>query len=149
MWIGIIFCQINIFANRNNIHEMKLWRIGIGIFLWPKYQRIDSWQIYSQTICELFVKRELFAEHWKEQRNKGTKEQKDKGAKEQRNNGTKEQRNKETKSSSNWVRHNQVSWSSFYILRSKLGHWCLRHVCNWAIYSVNLISTEMRYFYWW
>ena len=27
-------------------------------------------------------------------------------------------------------------------------HWCLRHVWNWAIYSVNLISTEIRYFYW-
>ena len=56
----------------------------------------------------------------KEQKNKRMKEQSDKGTKEQRNNrkkeqknkGTKEQRNKETKSSSNWVRHNQVSWSS-------------------------------------
>ena len=40
-------------------------------------------------------------------------EQQNKGTKEQRNKGTKEQRNKETKSSYNWVRHNQVSWSSF------------------------------------
>ena len=55
--------QIKIFANRNNIHEMKLWRIGIGIYSPSKYQRIDSWQIYSRTICELFANRELFAEH--------------------------------------------------------------------------------------
>ena len=55
--------QIKIFVNRNNIHEMKLWRIGIGIYLWPKYQRIDSWRIYSRTIRELFANRELFAEH--------------------------------------------------------------------------------------
>ena len=40
------FCQINIFANRNIIHEIKLWQIGIGIYLWHKYQQIDSWQIY-------------------------------------------------------------------------------------------------------
>ena len=26
---------------RNNIHDMKLWRIGIGIYFGPKYQRID------------------------------------------------------------------------------------------------------------
>ena len=55
----------------------------------------------------------------KEQRNKGTKEQRNKGTKEQRNKGTKEQRNegtKKKKSSSNWVWHNQVSGSSFYIL---------------------------------
>ena len=45
-------CQINIFANRNNIHEMKLLRIRIGIFLSPKYQQIDSWQIYSRPIHE-------------------------------------------------------------------------------------------------
>ena len=56
--------QITIFANRNNIHEMKLWRIGIGIYSWPKYQGIDSWRIYSQTIRELFANIELFAEHW-------------------------------------------------------------------------------------
>ena len=56
-------CQINIFANRNNIHEMKLWRIGIGIYLWPKYQQIDLWRIYSRTIRKLFANRELFAEH--------------------------------------------------------------------------------------
>ena len=49
----------------------------------------------------------------KEPRNKGTTEQQNKGTKEQRNQGTKEQRNKKTKSSSNWVRHNQVSLSSF------------------------------------
>ena len=64
--------QITIFANRKNIHEMKLWRIGIGIYSWPKYKRIDSWQIYSQTICELFTNRELFAEHWDKQRNTHT-----------------------------------------------------------------------------
>ena len=57
-------CQINIFANRNNIHEMKLWQIGIEIYSWLKYQQIDSWQIYSRTIRELFDNRELFAEHW-------------------------------------------------------------------------------------
>ena len=28
-----IICQITILANRNNIHEMKLWQIGIGIYL--------------------------------------------------------------------------------------------------------------------
>ena len=56
--------QITVLANRNNIHEMKLWLIGIGIYLWPKYQRIDSWQIYLQTICQLFANRELFTEHW-------------------------------------------------------------------------------------
>ena len=48
-------CQINVFANRNNIHEMKFWLIGMGIYLWPKYQRIDSGRIYLQTICELFA----------------------------------------------------------------------------------------------
>ena len=50
-----IICQITILANRNYIHEMKFGRIGIGIYSWPKYQRIDSWQINSQTICELFA----------------------------------------------------------------------------------------------
>ena len=55
--------QTIILANRNNIHEMKLWRIGIGLYLWPKYQRIDSWQIYLQTIWKLFANRELCAEH--------------------------------------------------------------------------------------
>ena len=25
--------QITIFANRNNNHEMKLWQIGIGMYL--------------------------------------------------------------------------------------------------------------------
>ena len=58
-----IICQITILANMNNIHEMKLWGIGIGIYSWPKYQRIDLWRIYSQTIRELFANRELFAEH--------------------------------------------------------------------------------------
>ena len=52
-------CQINIFSKRNNIHEMKLWQI----YLWPKYQQIDLWWIYSQTICELFANRVLFTEH--------------------------------------------------------------------------------------
>ena len=51
----IIIRQITILANRNNIHEMKLWRIGIGIYSWPKYQRIDLWRIYSRTIHELFA----------------------------------------------------------------------------------------------
>ena len=58
-----IIHQFTILANRNDIHEMKLWRIGIGIYLRPKYQRIDLWRIYSLTIHELFVNRELFAEH--------------------------------------------------------------------------------------
>ena len=57
-----IIRQINIFANRNNIHE--LWQIGIGIYLWPKYQHIGLWRIYSRTIHEIFGSRELFAEHW-------------------------------------------------------------------------------------
>ena len=47
----------------NIVHEMKLWRLGIGIYFWPEYQRIDLWQIYLQTISELFANRELFAEH--------------------------------------------------------------------------------------
>ena len=29
-----------------------------------------------------------------------------------------------------------------------LNHWCLRYIWNWANYSVNLISTKIRYFYW-
>ena len=58
-----IIRQITILANRNHIHEMELWRIGIGIYLSPKYQRIDLQRIYSQTIHELFANRELFAEH--------------------------------------------------------------------------------------
>ena len=40
-------CEI---ANKSSIHQMKLWRLGIGIYLLPKYQRIDLWQIYSWTI---------------------------------------------------------------------------------------------------
>ena len=43
-------CQIKKFENRNNIHDLKLWQIGIGIYLWSKYQRIDLWRIYLQTI---------------------------------------------------------------------------------------------------
>ena len=43
---------------------MKLWQIGIGIYLSSKYQQRDSWQIYAGTICKLFANRELFAEHW-------------------------------------------------------------------------------------
>ena len=58
-------CLITIFANRINIHERKWLQIGIGIHLWPKYQRIDSWQIYLRTICEIIANRALFAEHWK------------------------------------------------------------------------------------
>ena len=46
-----IICQITILVNRNNIYEMKLWQIGIGIYLSPKYQQIDEWQIY----CKLFT----------------------------------------------------------------------------------------------
>ena len=42
---------------------MKLWRIGIRIYLWPQYQGIVSWRIYSRTICKLFANKELFAEH--------------------------------------------------------------------------------------
>ena len=42
--------QITIFTNRNNIQEMKLWPIGIGIYSWPKYQKIDLWQIYLRPI---------------------------------------------------------------------------------------------------
>ena len=57
-------CQIIIFANRNNIYLMKLWRIEIWIYLASKYQRIDLWQIYLQTIHELFANIELFAKHW-------------------------------------------------------------------------------------
>ena len=30
-----------IFANKNNIYKMKMPRIGIGIYLWPKYQQED------------------------------------------------------------------------------------------------------------
>ena len=56
--------QITIFANRNNIHELKMWQKGIGIYLWPKYQQRDLWLIYSQTIRELFANRRLFAKHW-------------------------------------------------------------------------------------
>ena len=57
--------KIITFANRNSIYEMKLWQIGLGIYLWPKYPRKDSWQIYSQTIRKKFANRELFAEHWR------------------------------------------------------------------------------------
>ena len=57
-------CQITIFANRNNIYEIKLWRIGIGNYLWPEYQRIDSSRTNLQTIRKLFTNRDLFAEHW-------------------------------------------------------------------------------------
>ena len=71
----------------------------------------------------------------KEQRNKETKEQKNKGTKEQRNKGTKEQRNKETKSSSNWVRHNQVSWSSFK------GSWT---VINGTKININSLETAIN-----
>ena len=44
-------CQIKVFANSNNIREMKFWQIWIGIYLWPKYQQIDLGQIYSLTFC--------------------------------------------------------------------------------------------------
>ena len=37
-----IIRKITIFANRNNIHEMKFWGVGIGIYLSPKYHQIDS-----------------------------------------------------------------------------------------------------------
>ena len=40
-----------------------------------------------------------------------------------------------------------VAMNSLYLLIYGTSmHWCLRHVWNWANYSVNLISTEMRYF---
>ena len=58
-----IICQITIFVNRNTIHEMQLWQIGTGIYLWPKYQQTDLWRIYSRTIRELFANWELFFEH--------------------------------------------------------------------------------------
>ena len=59
-----IIRQIRTLSKRNNIPEMKMWQIGIGIYLWPKYQWMDSWPINLQTIRELFTNRELFAEHW-------------------------------------------------------------------------------------
>ena len=59
-----IICQVTTLGNRNNIHDMKLLQIGIGIYSWPKYQQIDSWWISSWTIRELLANRELFAEHW-------------------------------------------------------------------------------------
>ena len=49
---------------------MKLWWIGIEIYLQTKYQQIDLWQIYSRTIHKLFVNRELFAEHREESKQK-------------------------------------------------------------------------------
>ena len=55
--IGNNIHQITLLANRNNIPEMKLWYIGIGIYSWPEYQQLDLWQMYLQTICELFPKR--------------------------------------------------------------------------------------------
>ena len=58
-----IIYQITILVNKKNIHKMKLWRIGIRIYLWPQYQQIDSWQIYLRTIHKLFANREPFAEH--------------------------------------------------------------------------------------
>ena len=45
--------QINIFANKNNIHEMKSWRIGIGIFFALNI---------SEYICDKSI-RELFANY--------------------------------------------------------------------------------------
>ena len=50
-----ISCHVTILANRNNIHEMKLWQIGIGIYLWPRYQQIDLWWIYLRTTCKLLA----------------------------------------------------------------------------------------------
>ena len=43
------------------------------------------------------------------------------------------------------------SMSNLYYEKSceVIVHWCLRHFWNWPNYSVNLISTELRYFYWW
>ena len=41
-----------------------MWWIGIGFYSSSKYQRIDSWRIYSWTIGKLFANREVFAEHW-------------------------------------------------------------------------------------
>ena len=61
-------CQIIIFTNRNNINVMKLWQIGIGIYLSSKYQGIDLCRIYLRIICKLFAKylriiRKLFANY--------------------------------------------------------------------------------------
>ena len=57
-------CQIIIFLNENNICKIKLWHIGIGIYWWSKYPRINLWWIYSETIRKIFANRELFAEHF-------------------------------------------------------------------------------------
>ena len=56
-----------IFGNRKNICKMKMWQAGIGTYFWPKYQRIDMWQIYflnhSQIVCKLFAEKELYPKH--------------------------------------------------------------------------------------
>ena len=87
----------------------------------------------------------------KEQSNKGTKEHRNNRTKEQRSKGTKDQRNKETKSSSNWVRHNQVSWSSFVFNRRgvtpkllKLGGEKLTVVSQTALISDNCPWISVR-----
>ena len=43
-----------------------------------------------------------------------------------------------------WVRF----FSKHGHLAEDCNHWCLRHASNWANYSVNLISTAIRNFYW-
>ena len=58
-----IIRKITMLANRNNIYEMKLWRIEMGIYSWHYYQQIDLWRIYLQTIHKLFANQELFAKH--------------------------------------------------------------------------------------
>ena len=48
------------FANRNNIHKMKMWGMGIGIYCNLNIRN----QICDKNICELFTNEKLFAEHW-------------------------------------------------------------------------------------
>ena len=42
---------------------MKIWQLGMGIYLLPKYQQIDVWPIYLWRVGEQYVNRELFPEH--------------------------------------------------------------------------------------
>ena len=46
-----------------------------------------------------------------------------------------------------WSSHFTIKFPSTWINQNRC-HWCLRHFWNWANYSVNLILTEIRYFYW-
>ena len=47
----------------NNIREILMLGIGIGINLWHQYQWIDLWRVYLWVIRKLFANIELFAEH--------------------------------------------------------------------------------------